>query len=68
MALCLTDEQMLQLTFHPLFLSREGVLKTLAYSQQNLVATAKLKSPPHLVLNIAVGDNRPLMLYYSQLI
>lgn len=43
MALCLSNEQMLQLTFPPLFLEGEGVLKTLAYSQQHLLATSKFK-------------------------
>ena len=49
MALCLPNEQMLQLTFPPLFQGGggggggEGVLKTLAYSQQNLLAIAKSK-------------------------
>lgn len=37
------DEQMLQLTFPALFLGGEGVLKTLASSQQHLLAAAKFK-------------------------
>lgn len=37
------DEQMLQLTFPALFLEREGVLKTLASSQQHLMAAVKFK-------------------------
>lgn len=43
MALCPPNEQMLQLTFPPLFLDERGILKTLAYSQQHLLPTVKFK-------------------------
>lgn len=76
MALCLPNEQMLQLTFPPLFLRGEGVQKTLAYSQQHLLATVKFKQtgvffPPFYfsaLLNITVEDNSPFMQYYSRMI
>lgn len=66
MAFCLPNEQMLQLTFPPLFEGGGSVLKTLAYSQQLLLASFFYFSLLHSMRT--TEDNGPFMLFYSRMI